>query len=98
MTSGDLDRFVSAQDAVLPRVVAELQAGRKQTHWMWFVFPQLAGLGRSATASFYAIADLREAQHYLAHPVLGSRLRQHVGLLLHTATRRRMRSSARPTT
>jgi uncharacterized protein (DUF1810 family) len=82
MTSGDLDRFVSAQDAVLPRVVAELQAGQKQTHWMWFVFPQLAGLGRSATASFYAIEDLREAQRYLAHPVLGSRLRQHVGLLL----------------
>ena len=85
MTSGDLERFVSAQESVLPQVDAELKAGRKVTHWMWFVFPQLAGLGRSSTAQFYGIDDLRHAQRYLAHPVLGRRLRQHVGFLLQHA-------------
>ncbi|MCO7221621.1 DUF1810 domain-containing protein [Klenkia sp. PcliD-1-E] len=77
-----LQRFVDAQDPVWDDVLAELRAGRKRTHWMWFVFPQLAGLGRSATAQHYAIADLAEAQAYLAHPVLGARLRQACDLLL----------------
>ena len=71
-----LDRFVRAQDdgATYDRALAELRAGRKRTHWMWFVFPQIAGLGRSGTAQQYAIASLAEAQAYLAHPVLGPRL------------------------
>ena len=73
MTSG-LDRFVEAQDPVYGQVLTELNAGRKRSHWMWFVFPQLAGLGRSATAQFYAIADLAEAKAYLAHDLLGPRL------------------------
>ena len=70
----NLDRFVTAQDPVLGRVRAELQAGAKRTHWMWFVFPQLAGLGRSDTARYYALASLDEARGYLGHPLLGSRL------------------------
>lgn len=76
-----LNSFVDAQDApaggltVYERALAELRAGAKRTHWMWFVFPQLAGLGSSATARRYAIADLDEAAAYLAHPVLGPRLR-----------------------
>jgi uncharacterized protein (DUF1810 family) len=70
----DLDRFVTAQDPVFDRVLEELAAERKRTHWMWFIFPQLAGLGRSDTARFYAIADLDEARRYLAHSLLGPRL------------------------
>jgi uncharacterized protein (DUF1810 family) len=70
----DLDRFVTAQDHVFDRVLEELAAERKRTHWMWFIFPQLAGLGRSDTARFYAIAGLDEARRYLAHPLLGPRL------------------------
>lgn len=69
-----LDRFLQAQESVWPRVVAELRAGRKRTHWMWFVFPQLASLGRSGTARFYGIGSLAEARAYAAHPVLGARL------------------------
>lgn len=69
-----LDRFVSAQRQVYPRALAELRAGEKRSHWMWFVFPQIAGLGHSATAQLYAIADRAEAEAYLAHPLLGSRL------------------------
>jgi uncharacterized protein (DUF1810 family) len=73
----DLDRFVRAQDdgGTYDRALAELRAGRKATHWMWFVFPQVAGLGHSPTAQAYAIADLAEARAYLAHDVLGPRLR-----------------------
>jgi uncharacterized protein (DUF1810 family) len=75
MTEGfDLDRFVRAQELVIAQVRAELKAGRKATHWMWFVFPQLAGLGFSHRAQFYGIASLDEARAYLAHPVLGPRL------------------------
>ncbi len=70
----DFSRFLQAQDAVLAQVRSELAAGRKRSHWMWFVFPQLAGLGHSAMARRYAISSLREAQAYLAHPVLGPRL------------------------
>jgi uncharacterized protein (DUF1810 family) len=74
----DLHRFVAAQDAdgTYDQAVAELRAGRKRSHWMWFVFPQLTALGRSATARRYGIATLAEAQAYLAHPVLGPRLRE----------------------
>lgn len=72
--SFDLERFVTAQAPVFPTVLAELKTGRKRTHWMWFVFPQLRGLGHSSMASFYGIASLREARAYLAHPILGPRL------------------------
>jgi uncharacterized protein (DUF1810 family) len=78
----DLRRFVAAQDRVWPAVVAELAAGRKRTHWMWFVFPQLAGLGSSAMAVEYAIGSLDEARGYLGHPVLGARLREATRLML----------------
>lgn len=72
----DLERFVTAQDSggTYQRAVAELRRGRKTSHWMWFIFPQIAGLGRSATAQTYAISNLAEARAYLAHPVLGPRL------------------------
>ena len=77
----NLDRFVQAQDPVLARVRAELRAGAKRTHWMWFVFPQLAGLGRSETARHYALASLEEARGYLSHPLLGARLIECTGLV-----------------
>ena len=77
----DLQRFLDAQEPVFPAVLAELRTGRKRTHWMWFVFPQLAGLGHSAMARFYAIANLKEARRYLAHPVLGPRLEQCTGIV-----------------
>ena len=70
----DLKRFLEAQARVIDAVRAELRAGRKTGHWMWFVFPQLAGLGHSPTAQHYAIASPDEARAYLAHPVLGPRL------------------------
>ncbi|HEY5800207.1 MAG TPA: DUF1810 domain-containing protein [Burkholderiaceae bacterium] len=70
-----LQRFVAAQHNVMPAVFDELRAGRKHTHWMWFVFPQLAGLGRSAMAQRYALSGVAEARAYLLHPVLGQRLR-----------------------
>jgi uncharacterized protein (DUF1810 family) len=69
-----LERFVEAQTDVYARALAELKAGKKQSHWMWFIFPQIAGLGRSAMAQRYAIQDLAEAQAYLAHSLLGPRL------------------------
>lgn len=72
----DLRRFVDAQDHVFDAVVAELRQGRKKGHWIWFVFPQIAGLGSSPMAQRYAIASLPEASAYLAHPVLGPRLRE----------------------
>ncbi len=70
----DLARFVSAQDGVFNEALAELRQGRKETHWMWFIFPQLEGLGRSETAQFYGIKSAAEAAAYLRHPVLGARL------------------------
>ena len=70
----DLDRFVAAQDGIYETALAEIRGGRKRSHWMWFVFPQLAGLGASAIAQHFAIRGLAEAQAYLAHPVLGPRL------------------------
>ncbi|WP_374653173.1 DUF1810 domain-containing protein [Dongia sp.] len=69
-----LQRFVEAQDAVYPAVLDELRAGRKASHWMWFIFPQMAGLGRSDTARFFAIGSRAEAAAYLSHPLLGQRL------------------------
>jgi len=82
LTDEDLIRFLDAQAAVYERVQTELTAGRKRSHWMWFVFPQIAGLGRSRTASDFAIADLDQARRYLADPVLGGRLRDCVELML----------------
>ena len=78
----DLQRFVDAQRDVHPQVCAELAAGCKRSHWMWFVFPQLKGLGRSATAQHYGIGSQAEAQAYWAHPILGARLKQCTGLVL----------------
>jgi uncharacterized protein (DUF1810 family) len=73
----DLERFVLAQDdGTYDRALAELRAGRKTTHWMWFVFPQVAGLGRTPTSQHYALADLAEARAYAGHDVLGPRLRE----------------------
>ena len=72
----DLSRFVDAQERVYDDALSELRAGRKTSHWMWFVFPQIAGLGRSPTAQRYAITSLGEAEAYAAHPVLGARLRE----------------------
>lgn len=77
-----LARFTAAQDAIWPAPLEEMRAGRKTGHWMWFVFPQLASLGRSATARFYGIADLAEARAYLAAPLLRSRLVEAASALL----------------
>jgi uncharacterized protein (DUF1810 family) len=79
----DLQRFVEAQDAggAYARALAELRGGRKTSHWMWFVFPQIAGLGRSPMAARFAICGLEEARAYLAHPVLGPRLVESAGAL-----------------
>jgi uncharacterized protein (DUF1810 family) len=70
----DLDRFVAAQRGSYDTALAELRAGRKRNHWMWWIFPQIAGLGRSETARHYALASAEEAKSYLAHPLLGPRL------------------------
>ena len=78
----DLQRFVDAQADVYDAVCDELRAGQKASHWMWFVFPQLRGLGHSAMAHRYGIASLDEARAYLAHPVLGPRLRESTRLVL----------------
>jgi uncharacterized protein (DUF1810 family) len=84
MEAVDLERFVRAQDegGVYGTALAELRAGRKRSHWMWFVFPQVAGLGRSSTARYFALGSLDEARAYLAHPVLGRRLRECAQALL----------------
>jgi uncharacterized protein (DUF1810 family) len=77
----DLQRFLDAQAPVYPAVLGELQAGRKQSHWMWFIFPQLAGLGHSEMAQRFAISSRDEAVAYLAHSVLGFRLRECTALI-----------------
>jgi len=84
MDAFDLERFVTAQDeaGTFERALGELRDGRKRSHWMWFVFPQVAGLGTSPTASRFAIASLGEALAYLAHPVLGDRLRSAAAAIL----------------
>jgi uncharacterized protein (DUF1810 family) len=77
----NLHRFVQAQERVFERVRAELEGGMKRSHWMWFIFPQIRGLGSSPMAQMYAIASLGEAKAYLQHPVLGARLRECVRLV-----------------
>ncbi|MFZ1079357.1 MAG: DUF1810 family protein, partial [Methylovirgula sp.] len=77
----NLDRFVAAQAPLYLRFCDELRAGHKTSHWMWFIFPQIAGLGSSPTARFFAIASLAEAVAYLQHPVLGPRLRECTNLV-----------------
>lgn len=77
-----LERFVDAQELMLQTAIGELKAGSKRSHWMWFIFPQLAGLGYSETAQYYAISSLGEASAYLAHPSLGPRLYQSLDALL----------------
>ena len=72
----ELERFSSAQSRVYDQALSELRAGRKRSHWMWFIFPQIRGLGHSPTSLHYAIRDLEEARAYMAHPVLGPRLRE----------------------
>ena len=83
----DLDRFVSAQQGVYEGVLDELRCGRKVGHWIWFIFPQIAGLGSSAMSQRYAISSLDEARAYLAHPVLGPRLRDCAAIVLATTDR-----------
>jgi uncharacterized protein (DUF1810 family) len=85
----DLERFVAAQDTggTYGQAVAELRRGRKASHWMWFVFPQIAGLGHSAASRRYAIASLAQARAYLAHPVLGPRLAECAAIVAGTAGR-----------
>ena len=83
----NLDRFVLEQQHVYDGVVEELRRGRKTGHWVWFIFPQVAGLGSSAMSQRFAIASLDEARAYLAHPVLGARLRECAGIVLATEGR-----------
>jgi uncharacterized protein (DUF1810 family) len=85
----DLERFVAAQgdDTAFGRVLAELRSGRKTTHWMWYVFPQIAGLGQSPISRRFAISSLAEARAYLQHPVLGPRLREATGIVATTENR-----------
>ena len=78
----DLNRFVRAQETSYDRALAEVRDGCKRSHWMWYIFPQIQGLGFSSTAQYYAIRDLQEAKDYLAHPVLGPRLREISSALL----------------
>jgi len=77
-----LTRFIDAQESCYAQVANELRAGKKTSHWMWYIFPQLAGLGSSAMSQRYAIADMDEAKAYLAHPVLGPRLRECCAIVL----------------
>ena len=83
-SSFDLQRFIDAQAPVYADVIAELEAGAKRSHWMWFIFPQLRALGRSSTALHYGIASIDEARAYGAHPLLGARLTQCSALVLAT--------------
>ncbi|MGI8580627.1 MAG: DUF1810 domain-containing protein [Chitinophagaceae bacterium] len=72
----DLRRFLQAQQNIYPQVLKELQSGKKTSHWMWFIFPQIEGLGHSSTAKYYSIKTIEEAKEYLGHPILGNRLLQ----------------------
>ena len=74
--ASDLSRFLKAQEYDYAQALREIRAGRKRSHWMWYIFPQIQGLGFSSTAQYYAIRDLNEAKDYLAHPVLGARLKE----------------------
>ena len=88
MADTGLQRFLDAQDGIYPQALAEVRAGDKRSHWMWFVFPQLSGLGRSPTARFYGMDGRAEAVAYLAHPLLGARLREITGVMRGWAGRR----------
>lgn len=83
----ELSRFVTAQNLVFDAVLAELRAGRKETHWMWFIFPQLRALGRSPTAIFYGISSIEEARAYLRNPILAERLARAIDALIGTCDR-----------
>lgn len=78
----DLSRFVEAHDRSYSRALEEIREGRKQSHWMWYIFPQIEGLGLSSTSRFYAIADLEEARAYMQHPMLGAHMIEICGVLL----------------
>ena len=80
--AADLSRFLKAQEHDYEQALREIRSGRKRTHWMWYIFPQIQGLGFSSTAQYYAIRDLEEAKDYLAHPVLGARLKEISSALL----------------
>lgn len=82
MQAMELQRFIDAQNPVYDDVCAELRSGRKTSHWMWFVFPQLKALGRSSTAKYYGIESMQEARAYLQHSLLGPRLRECTGLVV----------------
>src|ERR1035437_7969346 len=81
-TDNTLNRFISAQQKVYPQVLKELQTGKKTSHWMWFIFPQIEGLGHSPTAKYYSIKTITEAKEYLTHPVLGKRLLECSNIIL----------------
>jgi uncharacterized protein (DUF1810 family) len=87
MSQNEFEHFLTAQSPVYNGVIAELRAGKKQTHWMWFIFPQLEGLGHSHMARRFALHSLEEARRYLGHPQLGERLRQCSRLVVHTEGR-----------
>ncbi len=76
MEEQHLDRFVKAQQEIYPTALAEIKSGKKRSHWMWYIFPQLKGLGHSSTSKFYGINDIFEAKAFLAHPILGPRLKE----------------------
>ena len=80
--AADLSRFLKAQEHDYEQALSEIRSGRKSSHWMWYIFPQIQGLGFSSTAQYYAIRDLQEAKDYLAHPVLGARLKEISSALL----------------
>ena len=94
----NLQRFVAALEAACTAALGELHAGQKRTHWMWFVFPQVTGLGASPTAQFYAICSRAEAEAYLSHPLLGARLRECAGRCSTWTAAPPSRSWASPTT
>lgn len=83
MINDDINRFLKAQEHVYTTALMEIQQGRKRSHWMWYIFPQIQGLGRSETAIFYSIRNLEEAQNYLHHPILGFRLKEITQALIH---------------
>jgi len=92
----DLNRFLAAQERDYAQALAEIRAGRKRSHWIWYIFPQLRGLGYSYNAEFYGIADAEEARQYLAHPVLGARFREITGALLELPESDPVRVMGRP--
>ena len=85
-SDGNLSRFLEAQKRDFPQALSEVRSGRKRSHWMWYIFPQLEGLGRSSTSEFYGIKDISEAEAYFHHPVLGSRLTEISNELLRLET------------